>query len=368
MRKLKPLTHQEAVNRCYELTPQLREYDEFMYLGVRWVPYTMFFHSTNYRSDVLNTDGMGFRLSWSPRGTVSLEDFPKDTPINILVGGSTAMGTGTTRDEHTVASTLSKLTGEVWLNFGARGYNAVQELVLFLMHQHNFNNINNIVILSGLNTLTLEGLPDDVSNENGRYYYSYEFNHYMNKYNKDLKLKANGYASAADKAPSIFKRIKQRLEDWADSENHAEKIFLDEHVNINERIERAAKVTSKAVAQFKLLSAQNSAKVSFVLQPLSTWTKDKFHPEEEEMFHAIDACANNFWRLFEKLCTPSLHKTYAELIANDCDRIGVKFSDMNELMKTSKVLEDNIYVDHLHFNDAGYIEVARLIKEHVLTY
>lgn len=41
--KFKPMTHQEAVNRCYELTPQLREYDEFMYLGVRWLPYTMFF-------------------------------------------------------------------------------------------------------------------------------------------------------------------------------------------------------------------------------------------------------------------------------------------------------------------------------------
>ncbi|MDR5611846.1 MAG: hypothetical protein RAM36_02070 [Arsenophonus sp.] len=46
--KYKQMTRQEAVKRCYELTPQLREYDEFMYLSVRWLPYTMFFHQKNY--------------------------------------------------------------------------------------------------------------------------------------------------------------------------------------------------------------------------------------------------------------------------------------------------------------------------------
>ena len=57
----KPLTHDEAVLEVYRLTPQIREYDEFMYLGVRWLPYTMFFHHKNYKSDVINTDEFGFR-------------------------------------------------------------------------------------------------------------------------------------------------------------------------------------------------------------------------------------------------------------------------------------------------------------------
>ena len=38
------LTHDEAVREVYRLTPQIRDYDEFMYMGVRWLAYTMFFH------------------------------------------------------------------------------------------------------------------------------------------------------------------------------------------------------------------------------------------------------------------------------------------------------------------------------------
>ncbi|NVK88483.1 MAG: SGNH/GDSL hydrolase family protein [Gammaproteobacteria bacterium] len=362
------MTHAEAVAECYRLTPQLEEYDEFMYLGVRWLPYTMFFHHKNYVSKVINTDDLGFRKGLGPRGeTVSVANFDNSKPINLVVGGSTAMGTGTTTDADTVASRLSQLTGETWLNFGARGYNAPQELIMFLMHQHRFPKINNVVVLSGLNTLTLEGLPDELATEHGRYYYSYEFQHYMNAYNEDLKKRANSYASAAvGDNRSFFGKMKDAFEEWLDSENHSEVILSDESVSIEDRVVRAAKVTTDALTQWKLLLAKTNTKLTFVLQPLSTWTKDKFHDDEQRMFDAIDGCANNFWRLFEKLCTPELHKRYADLITDTCQSNQIKFADMNELLKSTSVINENIYIDHLHFNDLGYREVARLIADNVL--
>lgn len=39
---------------------------------------------------------------------------------------------------------------------------------------------------------------------------------------------------------------------------------------------------------------------------------------------------------------------------------------MNMLMKDSPVLHENIYIDHLHFNDLGYEEMGRIIYEKVL--
>ncbi|MFS2223253.1 SGNH/GDSL hydrolase family protein [Pantoea sp. B65] len=367
--KFKSMTHQEAVNRCYELTPQLREYDEFMYLGVRWLPYTMFFHHKNYRSEVINTDDMGFRLSKSSSGWVSTTDFPANEPVNIVIGGSTAMGTGTTSDAYTVSSVLSELTGEIWLNFGGRGYNCVQETVLFMLNQHRFKKINNIVILSGLNTLTLEGLPDDFTTEYGKYYYSYEFSHYMNKYNEDLKRRTNSYASWSDApAKKLVPRLKEKLNNWLDEaeENPAEKVFTDTYMGIDERINRAASSTVESAIQINQLAKKHSAHVYYVLQPLSRWSKDTFHKDEEEMFYAIDACANNFWRLFGRLCTPGLHEKYTSLIAQGCSKEGLPYYDMNILFKSSPALNDNIYVDHLHFNDLGYGEMARLIYEKVL--
>lgn len=109
----KALTHDEAVQEVYRLTPQIREYDEFMYLGVRWLPYTMFFHHPNYRSQVINTDSFGFRYSdWKGR-QLGVENLPEGTPINLLVGGSTTLGTGASADAWTVASRLAEHTGSL---------------------------------------------------------------------------------------------------------------------------------------------------------------------------------------------------------------------------------------------------------------
>lgn len=238
---------------------------------------------------------------------------------------------------------------------------------MFLMHQHRFTNIENVVVLSGLNTLTLEGLPDDLATEHGRYYYSYEFNYYMNKYNEDLKRKTNSYASAEEgNSGSFGTRVKHYFRRLFDRFNAAETILSDDGISIEERVKRAAWYTTNTLEQWQLLLSRYDAKLTFVLQPLSTWSKTKFHKEEEEMFAAIDGCANNFWRLFGKLCTPALHKSYSDQIMKACKEQGIQFANMNELLRTSPVVNENIYVDHLHFNDLGYNEVGRLIHEKVL--
>ncbi|XBS70095.1 hypothetical protein ABK905_01985 [Acerihabitans sp. KWT182] len=137
-------------------------------------------------------------------------------------------------------------------------------------------------------------------------------------------------------------------------------------MNLTDRIRRAARSTVGSAAQIKQLARKNGARVHYVLQPLSRWSKEIFHESEEEMFYAIDACANNFWRLFEKLAAPDLHESYSSQLEQGCMKEGIKYFDMNRLMKDSPVLNQNIYIDHLHFNDAGYEEMGRIIYEKVI--
>ncbi|MDP1604296.1 MAG: hypothetical protein Q8M03_13635 [Legionella sp.] len=367
MKERKPLTHDEAVAEVYRITPQLQEYDEFMYLGVRWLPYTMFFHHKNYKSDVINTDDFGFRYTHCQNERYSMEQFPTDRPVNLLIGGSTALGTGTTSDRYTVPSALCENTGEIWLNLGGRGYNATQELILFLMHQHRFSQINQVILLSGANTLTLEGLPDNLACEHGRYYYSYEFQHYMEAYNTDLRRRKNSYASLTGKTgDGAFHKAKEYFKKLLQDENPTEVILSDDNIDLNQRILRAAWVTTNTLKQWKQLLAPYEAKLSFVLQPISSWTKDQFTPDEENMFYAIDCCANNFWRLFGKLCAKELHHPYRDAIEKECTQMSVPFMDMNESLKNSSIINETFFVDHLHFNDAGYVEVARLINEELI--
>ncbi|HEV7371782.1 GDSL-type esterase/lipase family protein [Arenibaculum sp.] len=360
----KPLTHEDAVLEVYRLTPQIREYDEFMYLGVRWLPYTMFFHHKNYRSAVINTDALGFRYS-DCRGTpVSVADMPEGKAINLLVGGSTTLGTGATTDAGTVASRLAAHTGEPWLNLGGRGYNAVQEVLLYLMHQHRFGRINNVVVFSGINTLTLEGLPDNLASDHGRYYYSFEYQHYMEKYNEDLKRRSRTYASELDnRSKGFFSRYLDKLRA---EENPADVVITDEETDTGERVRRAAWTITNALRQWQQLLAGTGARLTFVLQPMSYWTRGHLTPEEADVFHAIDSCPNNFWRLFSKILGEEIHRPFSDAIASSCEARSIRFADMNDLMKDSPILNEYLFVDRVHFNDKGYDEAARLIAARVL--
>lgn len=360
----RPLTHDEAVSAVYRLTPQIREYDEFMYLGVRWLPYTMFFHHKNYRSEVINTDALGFRYSDYRGKRVSVADLPDGRPVNLLVGGSTALGTGASTDAHTVASRLAAHTGEPWLNFSGRGYNAVQEVLLYLMHQHRFSRINNVVVLSGINTLTLEGQPDELATDHGRYYYSFEYQHYMNKYNEDLKRRKNSYASELDNREKGF--LSRYISKLLADENPADVVITDDGTNTVERVERGAWVVSNALGQWQQLLAGSGARLHFVLQPMSYWTRAHLTLEEKDIFHAIDSCPNNFWRLFSKILGKEIHAPFADGIGTFCRSRDIRFADMNALLKESPILEEYLFVDRVHFNDKGYDEVARLIAQRVL--
>lgn len=361
------LSHEAAVQEVYRLTPQIREYDEFMYLGVRWLPYTMFFHHPNYRSEVINTDAFGFRLSRYRDTQVSVAQLPADAPVNILVGGSTTLGTGASTDNWTVASRLSAHSDAPWINFGGRGYNAVQEVVMFLMHQHRFQAIQNVVVFSGMNTLTLEGLPDELATEHGRYYYSYEYDHYMGKYNDDLKRRTNTYASDLDKRGGWLSRFKHYLDGQISQENPADKIIDDSATDNAQRLERAAWVVSNALKQWQQLLAPFNARLTFVLQPMAYWTRDFLTEDEEAIFHAIDSCPNNFWRLFSQILRPENHAPFASAIERECRRLGIDFFDMNLMYRHSPLLSQTVFVDRVHFNDAGYDEAARLIHHHLIT-
>ncbi|MGF6506904.1 SGNH/GDSL hydrolase family protein [Paraburkholderia sp. 32] len=359
------LTHDEAVREVYRLTPQIREYDEFMYLGVRWLPYTMFFHHKNYRSDVINTDDLGFRLStFGDVRDVSVANLSKGRSVNLLVGGSTALGTGATADSHTVASRLAAWTGEPWLNFSGRGYNAVQEVLMYMMHQHRFEQINHIVVLSGINTLALEGQPDELATDHGRYYYSFEYQHYMNRYNDDLKRRARTYASTLDGREKNF--ISRYINRLLSEDNPADVVITDDGTDTDARVKRAAWVVSNAMKQWQQLLAGTGTKLSFVLQPMSSWTRDHLTLDEADIFHAIDSCPNNFWRLFARILGKEIHAPFADGIHEVCETRKIGFADMNVLLRDSPVIDDYLFVDRVHFNDKGYDEVARLIANKVL--
>ncbi|MCU0680750.1 MAG: SGNH/GDSL hydrolase family protein [Polyangiaceae bacterium] len=350
MSKRKELTHDEAVQEVYRLTPQIIDIDDFLAPErMRWLPYTMFFQHKNYVSKTINTDDLGFRLT-KAHGKVYRVSDAHEEPVNLLVGSSTAMGTGSTCDEYSIPSRLAHHRREPWLNFAARAYSSNQEIILFLLHMHRFKKIKHVVILSGMNNFVLEGLPESLRSDHGHYYYSYEYMHYMSMYNEEKGRRK--------------KNILQRLTDAINDKG--EPVFTDEGVDTAVRIRRCVDLTARALWQWKALLAPHGASLSFVLQPLTTWTKSRFTPEEEDIIHATDSCPNNFWRLFGNILGREVYPRYRDALGEACQGLGVPFYDMNEMIRNSDFVDDYIFVDRMHFNDHGHDGVARLLDERVL--
>ena len=155
-------------------------------------PYIMFTNAHNYKSKSVNTDRLGFRKVFFKKKFIGIDDLKKSTKtINILLGGSTAFGSGSLSDKHTISSELTSL-GKLCFSLGIRGASSHQELIAFLKFKSFFPKIKNIIILSGLNDLFIAA-------EKNTFFYN-DFGTVMNArqnalnfvFNQVLLIKKNG--------------------------------------------------------------------------------------------------------------------------------------------------------------------------------
>lgn len=140
------------------LTPQMAEYEQkFTDSGeVRWLPYLMYFHPTEHRSPVVNTDLAGFRYSESLTTRYSVIDSGQSSgSVRLLAGSSTVFGIGASSDSWTLSSRLTRndSRGQRWINFGGRSFNSTQELLLFTLNKHHLPKVDEIVLFPGSTTL-----------------------------------------------------------------------------------------------------------------------------------------------------------------------------------------------------------------------
>ena len=344
----------------YTLTPHMKDYDDFVDRGeTQWLPYLMYFHRRSYRSDAVNTDRLGFRLSTDGEGrTVQVADGPSVPAADLVVGSSTAFGVGTSTDAATLASRLAvHHPDRPWLNFGGRGYGTTQEFLLFLLHRGLLPEVRNIVILTGLNDLALGGLPRSVQGEYGGFFFSGEF------YSKMGELREEHKRAKAKASSSLLRRT---FGSGAAAAPTTPPPPVDDSVPApEERVEIASERVSENLGNWRIFADALGAKVSFVMQPLATWIRDTPSPEEKRLFDELDSKDSSFWRLFGAIADQRVGKLYADALGGACAANDVSFLDMNAAL-TREVEPDRwLFVDRAHFNDGGYDLVSRLIASQV---
>jgi hypothetical protein len=334
-----------------ELSPHMRQYAErFDDRGdIHWLPYLMYFHPANHRSEVVNTDRLGFRYSHGPEGVrAAAGDLTVSGPVRIMAGSSTVFGIGASSDAATLSSRLwSRHAPSLpWLNFGGRSFNSAQELILFALYRHLLPDIDQVVLFSGFNDLGLARLPASLRGDHGGFFNSADFFGRMNKRGR-RGPRQPGPRQPGPRQPGP----RQRGGDVAEPAP-----------TLREQIDLAADLTARHLAAWKALAAAAGARLTFVLQPLATWIRDEPAPQERRLFEELDRIAD-FSGVYGDIANRAVAGDYAAALTRRCAAIDVSFVDFAPLLAAAVDPGDWVFVDRIHFTDLGHEVAATLLKD-----
>lgn len=330
------------------LTPQHAEYARFDdRTEARYLPYLMYFHRADYRSAVINTDRAGFRISHGPDGaTASAAGGLPAGPVRVLSGSSTVLGIGATSDATTLASRLwtTHAPAGAWLNFGGRCYNSTQELLLFMLYRHLLPEIDEVVIFSGLNDLTVGRFPEWQQGDHGAFWFCGEYFAQMEEL-RARNRKAAGMGRRAAHRPTVAGHDEVRRD-------------------ISVVIESAAELTLRHLDSWRMLAGPR-ARISYVLQPMALWMRDAHAREEALLFEEIDRISKlGTWEaLYGDISTKEVAQAFSEKLRIGCEKLDIRYYDLNPVVAAATTTHDWIFVDRAHYTDHGYDLVARLLAE-----
>ncbi|MFK0310962.1 hypothetical protein ACIQUF_06905 [Pseudomonas sp. NPDC090233] len=328
-------------------SPLPQDYQHFLQLGSRRAPHTLHVHERGYRSGTINTDALGLRYSHSAGKRFSAGERGSGQRVNLLVGGSTALGIGASCDEHTVASHLSTLTGEVWLNLAGCGLNASQELLLFLTHQHRLGEIGHVVVLSGINTVAHQALGDVLAGAQGQEQFQVQQD-FLNSFNEGMP------PTRPVRRKSLWQRLSQALAPRRQAPAPAWPLPPAE-----KRLAGAADNIGRTLLQWERMLADSHATLTFILQPLLPWCRESLPAGEQAMLAALERQPANFDRLLDGVFDSQLHTAFFRRIKNQAD--PVPCYDMNSMLSSSPVFGADLFIDRLHLNDLGNNALAKVI-------
>ncbi|MEA2821092.1 MAG: hypothetical protein QOJ86_3096 [Bradyrhizobium sp.] len=321
-----------------KLTPQMKAYSShFADSGIiNWLPYTMYFHPFSYTSPTVNTDSMGFRYSDARGCRYSFANLEGISGVRLLAGSSTVFGIGASADRHTLASRLTEndTRPEFWINFGGRSFNSTQELILYVLHRQMLPRVAEIVLFSGFNDLGLAHLPARYRRAHGAFFNCGDF------YDALTKPRSTGLGSWFGRTPE------------EDTE--------DDVPGIDQQIGYAVDQTLRHLDTWRIMARETGARLTFVLQPLANWVRQKGCAEEEELFAELEQ-RGGFTATYGAILQPENFLAYAEQLKAGVLAMGLGFVNMAPLMASAIQDDQWVFVDRIHFTDAGHDFVAKLL-------
>ncbi len=342
-----------SIKERYSIIPQMEHYDRFT---VDYEPYSMFFNKKNFKSEVVNTDELGFRLNYFNNKKFSLEQLTNFDDISIVIGGSTVFGFGSTNDKNTISSLLSKIKNKVFINFGATAFNSKQEIILFMKYFTKFKKIDKVIIVSGVNDLYLNiSSRYDESNFFFKKNYLLANNLYSIRNNYKKKLLYYLYKIKNDK---FINPNNLYFSDLFKKKNKEEKNNTINHDLINSNYNQIFGVWSA-------LSLKYNFSVDYFFQPLAGWLNKKPNKIEEQLFTLLDNSKDQSHKILNKISNKNNHDIFNEILKRNSNIHSINYHNLNDEIGNFISDEDHIFVDRVHLTNHGYEIISKIISNKI---
>jgi lipopolysaccharide transport system ATP-binding protein len=282
-----------------------------------------------YRSESVNCDCYGLRETVASSGEILTLDTIGSRRCSLMFG-DIAFGAGATSDARTLPSALCRYTPRNWLNMGVTSFTLQQCLINFMLYRHKLSDIEHIVLFCGETDLGYYFFAKDFPINHGVFA---GMNRFMTEMNSNLFDKSG-------KMVNGFEGVFQSVHD-----HHADRnVLLDQ--------------LRHTLENWKLLSSDLGARLTFVMQPHTSWLRRELSREERG---SLDYRLEN-WPFFqaEQDFLARARDWYFPALQSICSDIGVEFLNLNDVFEEEQTGQPAwIFLDHVNMTDDGLDFAAR---------
>ena len=349
-----------------ELKPGLIEYGN---MGHEFRPFVQFTNADNYRTEIVNTDRLGFRKTFFKNKLLGIDDLKKNSSSqNIIIGGSTAFSMGSTSDKTTISSFLNS-QGSLWFSLGVRGAIGRQELITFLSLKKFFSKIKNIIILSGVNDLAMcaernsmyyNDLGGIMGSPTERFHSGFLQSSAFSNSNLTLgRANLLHYIYYLSNKSKFFKFILANLfSKFMTSKLQKKTKKISTSLNFKKKVTNLKEIIENDFQTWSAIANQLNINLVYILQPGITWTKRKPTNYEEKIIAFEKSRIKEYFT--HDFTKKNVYLDFKNFLKTICSKNSIKFYDGNELILKAKKNQD-FFVDFSHLSDYGNSFIAKTI-------
>jgi hypothetical protein len=344
----------------YAICPQMRVYDQ---LTPALAPYVAFISKPHFKSDIVNIDSNGFRVSYAGTRAVDTTAWRNITKKAIILGGSFTFGVGATHDRSTLASRMNSITPFTFINLGIRAGNSTQELIAsipFVAHSEC------ILVCSGINNLVVNLQSHGKHDLFGPLFYEENYNLFFNysiteiaEMIRSQRTSLNPRKTIEEMARKVHRVLFQKIKSTRGTARHQSLLTSDAEPEVRTKFRQAIEIQKRDLNLLvKLLPSKS--RLIFAAQPFASTSKQILSLQEVELFKIMDSLQLWHWQII-KTHLKKLWPEYVAELESFCRTQNISFIDLNQID-----FDGWCFVDRIHMTDNGYTQIANAIARELV--